>query len=71
LDGPFAFKTAAHRALVLEVTLNFFPVQMVISQRRVDFGRGQRRQLVLGRYVKPTGCSCGMKGALSISKAES
>jgi len=39
-----ALKTAAHRALVLEVALNFFPVQMLISQRRVDFGRGQRRQ---------------------------
>ena len=125
LGGPFVFKTAAHRALVLEVALNFLPVQVVISQRRVDFGRGQRRQslanlldgqsqfpptrhpvdrsavafnaglstedagrvddhgtqlscrrfrdcihvqkmLVLGRCVKPTGCTDGMKGVLSI-----
>ena len=36
--------TLAHRALVLEAAFYFFPVQMVISQRRVDFGRGQRGQ---------------------------
>jgi len=36
--------TLAHRALVIEASLYFFPVQMVISQRRVNFGRGQRGQ---------------------------
>lgn len=36
--------TLAHRALVLKAALDFFPVQVVISQRRVNFGRGQRGQ---------------------------
>jgi hypothetical protein len=44
LGGPFAFMTLAHRALVIEAAFYFFPVQMVIRQRRVDFGRGQRGQ---------------------------
>jgi hypothetical protein len=53
-------KTLAHRALVLEAALNFVPVQMVISQRGVDFGRGQRGQslanLLDGQSQFPPAC---------------
>jgi hypothetical protein len=41
-----------------------------ISCRRFRDGLHIDNMLVLGRCVKPTGCCCGTKGALSISIAE-